>query len=87
LERKYFKVNLTQDTSFSETPDNVSFLFPIFDNTSVCRRDLDCDKIDERILSIFDRKFLRKIFDPIRQGGQWRQRYSTELEERYNEPQ
>jgi hypothetical protein len=44
-------------------------------------------KNDERILSIFDRKILRKTFDPKCEGEQWRQTYSRELEELYNEPQ
>jgi hypothetical protein len=43
-------------------------------------------KNDERRLSIFDRKILCRIYGPIFKRGQWRKRYSTELEELCNEP-
>jgi hypothetical protein len=43
-------------------------------------------KNDERRLSIFERKILRRIYGPICEEGQWRKRYSREPEELYNEP-
>ena len=39
-----------------------------------------------RGLSIFERKILRRIHGPIREGEQWRKRYNRELEELHKEP-
>jgi len=43
-------------------------------------------KNDERRLSIFKRKILPRIFDPICKRGQWPKRYNGKLEELYSEP-
>jgi hypothetical protein len=40
---------------------------------------------NERRLSIFERKILRRIYGPICESGQWRMRYSRELEVLYSE--
>jgi hypothetical protein len=40
----------------------------------------------ERILSIFERKILRRIYGPICERGQWQKRYNKQSEELYNEP-
>jgi len=40
-------------------------------------------KNDERRLSIFETKILRRIFGPICEGGQWQKRYNRELEESF----
>jgi len=42
-------------------------------------------KNDEGRLSVFERKVLRGIYGPICKTGQWQKRYSSELEELYNE--
>ena len=49
-------------------------------------RNLDYDKNDERKLSIFERKILRRMYGPICERRQWRKRYNRELEHPYNEP-
>jgi hypothetical protein len=41
---------------------------------------------DDRRLSTFKRKILRRIYGPICKGEQWQKRYSRELEELYKEP-
>jgi len=43
-------------------------------------------KNNERRLSIFEKKILHRIYDPIRKGGQCRTRYNREFGELYNEP-
>jgi hypothetical protein len=43
-------------------------------------------KNNERQLSIFERKILRRIYGLLCKGGQWQKRYNRELEELYNEP-
>jgi hypothetical protein len=42
-------------------------------------------KNDERRLSIFKRKILRRIYGPISKRIQWPKRYNRKLEELYNE--
>jgi hypothetical protein len=44
-------------------------------------------KKDELQLAVFERKVLRKIFDPIRDTDQWRRRYNKELCQLYAEPE
>ena len=39
----------------------------------------------ERRQSIFETKVLRRLYGPICERGQWRKRYSTDIEELYNE--
>jgi hypothetical protein len=36
------------------------------------------------MLNIFERKILRRIYGPLREGEQWRKIYKRELEELYN---
>jgi len=36
-------------------------------------------KSDENLLRIFERKILRKIYGPVREGDTWRIRYNEEL--------
>ena len=56
-------------------------------NTYIRRRNLDYDKKNDEIrLSIFERKILRRIFGPMRVGGQWRKRCNKESKELYSEP-
>jgi hypothetical protein len=43
-------------------------------------------KNDDRRLSIFERKILRRIYGPIYKRGQWQKRCNRETEELYNEP-
>jgi hypothetical protein len=43
-------------------------------------------KKSENALSIFERKILRRIYDPFQDNGQWRIRYNKELYELYSEP-
>jgi hypothetical protein len=37
------------------------------------------NKCDENMISIFERKILRKIFGAVREGDHWRARYNNEL--------
>ena len=41
---------------------------------------------EDRILSIFERKILLRIYGPICERGQWWKRYNRETEELCNEP-
>jgi hypothetical protein len=41
---------------------------------------------DENLPQIFERRILRRIYDPINEGGIWRIRYNNELCKLYNEP-
>ena len=43
-------------------------------------------KVNERGLSVFERKVLRCIFGAKQENGTWRKRYSYELYETFNEP-
>jgi hypothetical protein len=43
-------------------------------------------KIDERLLSVFERRILRCIFGAVQENGVWRKRYNHELYELFNEP-
>jgi hypothetical protein len=43
-------------------------------------------KNDERRLSIFEKKILRRIHGPICDKGHWQKRYNRELEDLYSEP-
>jgi len=43
-------------------------------------------KINERRLSLFERKVLRCIFGVKQENGTWRRRYNYELYETFNEP-
>jgi hypothetical protein len=38
-------------------------------------------KIDERLLSVFERRILRCIFGTVQKNGVWRKRYNYELYE------
>jgi hypothetical protein len=42
--------------------------------------------LDERLLSIFERRILRYIFGPVEENGTWRRRYNHELYKLFNEP-
>jgi hypothetical protein len=42
-------------------------------------------KENERVLNIWEIKIMRKIYGPINEGGQWRIRTDTELQELYGE--
>jgi hypothetical protein len=43
-------------------------------------------KLDERLLSIFERRILRYIFGPVEENGTWKRRYDHELYKLFNEP-
>jgi hypothetical protein len=43
-------------------------------------------RLDERLLSIFERRILRYIFGPVQETGTWRRRYNHELYKLFNEP-
>jgi hypothetical protein len=43
-------------------------------------------RLDERLLSIFERRTLRYIFGPVEETGTCRRRYNHELYELFNEP-
>jgi hypothetical protein len=43
-------------------------------------------RLDERLLSIFERRILRYIFGPVEANGTWRRRYNHELYKLFNEP-
>jgi hypothetical protein len=43
-------------------------------------------RLDERLLSIFERRILRYIFGPVEENGTWRRRYNHELYKLFNEP-
>jgi hypothetical protein len=42
--------------------------------------------LDERLLSIFERRILRYIFGLAEENGTWRRRYNHELYKLFNEP-
>jgi hypothetical protein len=42
--------------------------------------------LDERLLSIFERRILRYIFGPVKDNGTWRRRYNHELYKLFNGP-
>jgi len=44
-----------------------------------------CCKSDEAILGLFERKFLRAIFAPTNDNGEWRIKYNSELYKLYKE--
>jgi CRISPR/Cas system CMR-associated protein Cmr3 (group 5 of RAMP superfamily) len=39
-----------------------------------------CKKEDENILQRFERKIIRRIYSPVRQGGEWRIRNNEEID-------
>jgi hypothetical protein len=41
--------------------------------------------LDERLLSIFERRMLRYIFGPVEENGTWRRRYNHELYKLFKE--
>jgi hypothetical protein len=44
-------------------------------------------RLDERLLSIFEKRILRYIFGPVEENGTWRRRrYNYELYKLFNEP-
>jgi hypothetical protein len=43
-------------------------------------------KTDERLLSVFERGILRRIFEAVQENGVWRKRHNCELYELFNEP-
>jgi hypothetical protein len=43
-------------------------------------------RLDERLLSIFERRILRYIFGPGEENGTWRRRYNHEWYKLFNEP-
>jgi len=43
-------------------------------------------KTNERRLSLFERKVLRRIFGAKQENGTWRKRYNYELHEIFNKP-
>jgi hypothetical protein len=43
-------------------------------------------RLDERLLSISERRILRYIFGPVEDNGTWRRRYDHELYKLFNEP-
>jgi hypothetical protein len=40
----------------------------------------------ERVLDVFERKILRRIYGPVQDKGQWRSRYNKELYDLFKEP-
>jgi hypothetical protein len=42
-------------------------------------------RLDERLLSIFERRILRYIFGSVEENGTWRRRYNYELYKLFNE--
>jgi hypothetical protein len=42
--------------------------------------------LDERLLSIFERRILTYIFGPVEENGTWRRRYNYDLYKPFNEP-
>jgi hypothetical protein len=42
-------------------------------------------KSDQNILRVFERKFLRAIFGPTKENGEWRIKYNNELYTLYKE--
>jgi hypothetical protein len=42
-------------------------------------------RLDERLLSIFEKRILRHIFGPVEENGTWRRRYNHELYKLFNE--
>jgi hypothetical protein len=42
-------------------------------------------RMDERLLSTFERRILRYIFGPVEENGTWRRRYSHDLYKLFNE--
>jgi hypothetical protein len=42
-------------------------------------------RLDDRLLSIFERRILRYIFGPVEENGTWRRRYNYELYKAFNE--
>jgi len=42
-------------------------------------------KVDELCLGVFERKILRRIYEPICEGAIWRSRYTEELYHLYDE--
>jgi hypothetical protein len=42
--------------------------------------------LDERLLSIFERRIFRHVFGPVEENGTWRRRYSHELYKLINGP-
>jgi hypothetical protein len=42
-------------------------------------------RLDDRLLSIFERRILRCIFGPVEENGTWRRRYNHELYKLFNE--
>jgi hypothetical protein len=42
-------------------------------------------RLDERLLSIFERRILRYIFGQVEENGTWRRRYNYELYKLFNE--
>jgi hypothetical protein len=45
-----------------------------------------CQKTDERLLTVFERRILRCIFGAVQEKGVWRKRCNRELYELFNEP-
>jgi hypothetical protein len=43
-------------------------------------------RLDERLLSIFERRILRYIFGPVEGNGTWRRRYNYKLYKLFNQP-
>jgi hypothetical protein len=43
-------------------------------------------RLDERLLSISERRILRYIFGPVEDDGTWRRRYNHELYKLFNGP-
>jgi hypothetical protein len=43
-------------------------------------------RLDERLLSIFERRILRYIFGPVEENGTWRRRYNYKLYKLINKP-
>jgi hypothetical protein len=43
-------------------------------------------RLDERLLSIFERRILRYISGPVEENGTWRSRYNHELYKLFIEP-
>jgi hypothetical protein len=43
-------------------------------------------RTNERVLDVFERKILRRIYGPVRDKDQWRSRYNKELYDLFKEP-